>query len=250
MTATRPLRSPFAAIVTYAARITVGGRRWIVLVAALLVAGFGFGLLAHAVDEPTDEAFAAIATGTLFALVVPLGSLVVGDGVLGAEIRSGTFQLTWLAPVPVRAIVLGRWLAGALLAAATLAVSLALSAVVAGSAVNAGPAAAAGAAAGATYVAVFVLVGAVTSRAALWSLVLIYLVEQLLGAVLSGVAQFSPQWLGRAMLGDLGTGTEDLLRDGVPSGFAALFRLALMTVVCLALATWRLRHYTPSGGRD
>jgi ABC-type transport system involved in multi-copper enzyme maturation permease subunit len=181
---------------------------------------------------------------------VPLGTLVVGDAVLGSEIRDGTFQLTWLAPVRLPTIVLGRWVAGSALAAVVVGLPLALSAPLAGSAVNTGPVVVAGVAATTTYVAVFMLIGASVRRGTLWSLTLVYLLEQLLGAVLSGVAQYSPQWLGRSILGDLGTGTEDLLREGVPTGGAAFLRLALVTVVALALTTWRLRHFSPTGGRD
>ena len=125
-----------------------------------------------------------------------------------------------------------------------------LAALVAGSPGTAAPLAVAAALAAAAYVAVFVLVGAVFRLAALWSLVLIFLVEQLLGAVLSGVAQYAPGWLGRGVFADLGTGTESYEYAGVPTGSEAVVRLVLVTVVVLAVAIWRLRRLTLTGGRD
>ncbi len=240
----------FAAVVAYAVRITVGSRRWLVLYGGLVVAALGVGLLAHVPGEPTDRAFAEVALVILFGLVIPLACLVVGDGALGAEIRSGTFQLTWLSPVPVWVIVIGRWLAAWALGAAGLVGASVVAALVAGSAVNAAPLAVASVLAAAAYVAVFVLVGAVFRLAALWSLVLIFLVEQLLGAVLSGIAQYAPGWLGRGVFADLGTGTGSYDYSGVPTGTEAIVRLVVVTAVVLALATWRLRSLSLSGGRD
>lgn len=233
-----------------ALRRTVGVRRWVVLTVSVLVAAPALGLLARVVEADRDQAFAAVATLALFALVVPLTCLVVGDNVLGAEVRDGTFALTWLSPVSFAQIVLGRWLAGSLVAAGLLASATAITAVVAGSPSNATAVAVSSAGAAVAYVAVFVLVGAATRRAVMWSLALIYLVEQLGGAALSGVAQYSPQWLGRAALGDLGTGTEELLRDGVPAGGWALVRLALVAAVALVAATVAVSRARVSGGHE
>ena len=75
--------------------------------------------------------------GGLFTLVLPLASLVVGDAVLGAEVRKGTFHFTWLSPVPRWQIAVGRWLGGWSLVALTVAPAFALAAVIAGSPDNA-----------------------------------------------------------------------------------------------------------------
>ncbi len=74
------------------------------------------------------------------------------------------------------------------------------------------------------YVALFVLVGAAFQRAALWSLAIVMLGERLLGEVLTGIAQLSPQWLARNTYAGLGPDADDLLRDGVPSGWGAVVR--------------------------
>jgi hypothetical protein len=57
-------------------------------------------------------------------------------------------------------------------------------------------------------------------------------------------------WEGRAVFAGLAPGAEDLLRDGVPDGWAAVVRLAIITVVMLALASWRLRHLRLTGATD
>ena len=48
---------------------------------------------------------------------LPITALVIGDAVLGAEVRSGTFHFTWLSPVRIWRIVVGRWLGGTFVAA-------------------------------------------------------------------------------------------------------------------------------------
>ena len=115
-------------------------KRW----AAVLLPCAGallFGLLAHAVDDtPTERAFANVAAEGIFALVMPIAALVIGDAVLGAEVRAGTFHFTWLSPAPTWQIVLGRWLGGSIVALVTIAPACALAAVVAGAPSSAGPA--------------------------------------------------------------------------------------------------------------
>lgn len=248
-TAGRPLPGPFVAAVTYAVRVCVPPRRWALLVLPVVVAGL-FGLLARAVEDPTaGERLATVGEG-LFGLVLPFACLVVGDAVLGAEVRSGTFALTWLSPAPFATIVAARWLAGWAVASAALTPAMALAAVVAGVPGAVAPLVGATVAAAGAYVAVFVLIGVVFQRAALWSLAFVLLLERLLGAALDGLAQLSPQWLARTAYGELGPDAEDLLRGGVPEGTAALVRLAIIAAVALALAQWRVRHLRLAGAAD
>ena len=247
MNATRP----FPAMVAYALRVCVPARRWFLLALPLVGAAL-FGLLAHAVELPTaEERFAAIAGNALFALVLPLACLVVGDAVLGAEVRSGTFSLTWLSPVPFAQIVVARWLAGWALACAVLVPAHAASALIAGVPEAVGPLLLATVAGAAAYIGLFVFIGATVRRAALWSLAIVLLGERLLGTALSGIAQLSPQWEARNVYAVLGPGAEDeLLRDGIPSGWGAVVRLAVITVVTVGLAIWRVRNLKLTGKED
>jgi ABC-2 type transport system permease protein len=238
-----------AVVTGYALRACFPFRRRLGL-AAPAAGAVLFGLLAHLLDGTREEALASVAGEGLFGIVLPVGCLVVGDAVLGAEVRSGTFHFTWLSPVAFPVIVGGRWLAGTAAALAAVAGPFALAAVVAGVPGAAAPLALAAAAGAAAYVALFVLLGVTTRRAVVWSLAVVVLGERLLGTALSGVAQWSPSWEARAVFARLGPGAESLHRDGVPDGWAAVVRLGMMTAVALALAAWRLgrlRLTGPSG---
>jgi hypothetical protein len=242
----RALPRSFGALFAYAVRICVPPRRAALL--ALPCAGaLLFGLLAHAIDDPTPAGRFNTVTGALFGLVLPLACLVVGDAVLGAEVRTGAFGLTWRSPVPFSTIVLARWSAGWLVAAGTLTPAMALSAAVAGVPEAVWPMALATMSGTAGYLALFVFIGAATRRAAWWSLGVVLLGERLLGGVLTGIAQLSPQWLATMVYAGLAPGGGTLERAGMPTGNAAVARLGLLTVVFVLLAIWRIRRLRLSG---
>jgi hypothetical protein len=247
----RPLSARrFAALVGYVFRACLPARRLAVL-ALPIAAALACGLIARTVtDEPAGDAFAGIAAVGIFGLAMPLGTLVVGDAVLGAEARSGTLAFTWSTPARFAEIAAARWLGGWVVCLLTLVPASAIAPVLAGTADDAAAMAVATAASSAAHVALFVAVGALTRRAAVWSLAIVLLVERLLGAVLSGIAQLSPSWLGRTTYTGLIGGPEDMERSGVPDGWGAVSRLGLLTVVFLALATWGLRRMQLTGSRD
>jgi ABC-type transport system involved in multi-copper enzyme maturation permease subunit len=238
------------AVLGYTLRACLPLRRWWLL-ALPCVGAVLFGLLARVSEDPPEQAFAQIAAYGLFALLIPIACLVIGDAVLGAEIRAGTFHFTWLSPAPVRTIVAGRWLGGWLVALVTLVPAVALSAVVAGSPQSAGAMVVATAAASAAYLGLFVLVGCVARRAAVWSLAIVFLIERLLGAALTGIAQLSPTWESRAIfLGYLDDVPSRIVRHGIPEGGAAVVRLVIVTIVALLVAIWRLGHMRFAGATD
>lgn len=243
-------RSRFAAIVVYTLRACVPPKRWL----ALLVPCAGavlFGLLAYAVDDTAEHAFANVASEGIFSLVMPIAALVIGDSVLGAEMRSGTFHFTWLSPTPVWQIVAGRWLGGSIVALLTIAPACALAAVVAGVPSHAGPAFVAAAVGSVCYVALFIALGCITRRTAVWSLAVVFLVERLLGAALTGIAQISPTWESRAIyVGLIDDPPRRLVREGIPEGGSAIVRLAIVAGVSLGVACWRMRHIRLSGASD
>ena len=238
----RPLPKPFAAAFVYALRVCVPPKRAVLL--ALPCAGaLLFGLLARTIEDPTAPGRFNTISGALFGLILPLASLVVGDAVLGAEMRAGTFGLTWLSPVRFSTIVLARWLAGWVIAAVALVPALALSAVIAGVPEAIGPLALATVAGTGAYIALFVFIGATFRRAAWWSLGVVLLGERLLGGVLTGIAQLSPQWLATMVYAGLGPDAEVLERAGMPTGMAAVGRLTILTVVFVLLAVRRIRRF-------
>jgi ABC-type transport system involved in multi-copper enzyme maturation permease subunit len=243
-------RSRFVAILVYTLRSCVPPKRW----AAILLPCLGallFGLLAYAIDDSAQRAFANVAAEGIFGLVMPIAALVIGDSVLGAEVRSGTFHFTWLSPTPTWQIVLGRWLGGSSIALVTIAPAAALAAVVAGAQSSAGPAFVAAAVGSVSYVALFIAIGCITRRTAVWSLAIVFLVERLLGAALTGIAQLSPTWESRAIfVGFLDDPPDRLIRAGIPQGGGAIVRLMIVTVVALAVANWRMTHMRLSGAAD
>jgi ABC-2 type transport system permease protein len=243
-------RSRFLAILLYTFRSCFPPKRRLAVLlpcaGALL-----FGLLAHAVHDPADRAFAEVAAGGIFGLVVPITALVIGDSVLGAEMRAGTFHFTWLSPAPTWKIVLGRFTAGAIVSLITIAPASALAAVIAGSPGSAGVAFAAAAVGSIAYVAVFIAIATLTRRNAVWSLAFVFLVERLLGTALTGIAQLSPTWESRAMfVGLLHDVPRRIVRTGIPQGGAAVVRLAIVTSVVLLVAIWRMGHMRMAGASD
>ena len=248
--AVRRPRSSLLAIVSYTLRSCIPPRRW----AALLGTCVGmllFGALSHAVNRRPEWAFAVVSAEGILGLTVPIAALVVGDAILGAEVRAGTFHFTWLTPTPVWQIVLGRWIGGSIVVVAVVAPTVALAAVIADAPGLIGSIVLAASVEAVSYLAFFIAIGCITRRAAVWSLAFVFLVERLLGAALTGIAQLSPTWESRAIL----TGLMDdapvrLYREGIPDAWSAVGRLAIITIVVLALAAWRMRHLRLAGAAD
>lgn len=237
--------APWVAIVGYTLRACLPARRRLGVllpcVGALL-----FGWLATAVDYDYEpEGFSNVAEQGLFGLILPLTCLIIGDAVLGADVRRGTFQLTWLSPVRFPTIVAGRWLGGWLIALVTVGPAFALAALIAGYPEAVGPLMAAAAAGSAGYIALFMLIGALVRRSALWALALVFLGERLVGTNVTGVAQVSPLWQTQQTFAGLWEEGWLLERSGMPEGWSAVVRLVVVTVICLAVATWRTAHMRP-----
>ena len=242
-------RRPTVTLIAFALRACFPRkRRWGLLLPCALA--LVFGLLARTDSGTPAEAFARVAANGLFGLLLPIACLVIGDAVMGAEVRAGTLPFTWLSPVPFRVIAVTRWAAGALVAWVTVVPAFALAAVLAGVPSAAAPAAVATLVGAGAYVAVFVLVGCTTRRATVWSLGVVLLGEGLVGSALVSVAHLSPRWLSFAVFGGLTDVPADLVRDGLPRGWGAAVQLVLITVVCLALSGWRLRHLRLTGSSD
>lgn len=245
----RALPAPFVAVVGYTLRACLPRRRWFgVLLPCLGALLFGWLTRFDSADSAT--AFANIAEVGLFRLVLPLSCLIIGDAVLGADVRAGTFQLTWLSPVRFSTIATGRWLGGWIVALLSLVPAMALAPVIAGVPGAVAPMIAATVAGAAAYIALFLLVGVLVRRSALWSLAIVLLGEWLLATPLDGIAQLSPMWLSLQSLAGTWDDGWHIERDGVPSGTSAVIRLAVITAVCLLVAARRLAHIRPSTRDD
>ena len=109
-------------------------------------------------------------------------------------------------------------------------------------------------------------IGSIANRAAAWSLAFVFIVERLLGEALTGIAQLSPSWEGRAMFVglidpprrvgfDVITKTivaapDRLVREGIPHGWLALLRLAMIAAVALVVTARRLHRLRFAGSSD
>jgi hypothetical protein len=249
-TSTGRRRWRLGVIVAYTLRSCIGPKRW---VGCLLpcAGALLFGLLVHAMPEAADESFARVAADGIFALVIPIAALVIGDAVLGAEVRSGVFHFTWLTPTSLTSIVAGRWIGGTLVALVTIVPACALAALVAGVPESASAAVVASAFGATAYIAVFVAIGCVARRAAVWSLAFVFLVERLLGTALTGIAQWSPTWESRAVFIDFAPGApRSIVREGIPVGGGAIVRLLVITAIALVIARWRLSRLRITGAAD
>jgi ABC-type transport system involved in multi-copper enzyme maturation permease subunit len=241
--------SPFPALVAYALRAAVPPQRRIALLFPC-VAAVLFGALSRGLHGDASPSFGRVAALALFGLVLPITALVVGDAVLGAEVRRGSFSFTWLSPVPGWQIVLARWVGGTVVAAGSCSLAFAIAALVAGTPDSVGPIVLAAALGSAAYIAVFMAIGCIATRAAVWSLAFVFLVERLLGGVLTGIAQLSPSWVARSAFVGMTDVSDQLHRDGVPEGGAAVVRLVLLTVIFLGIATWRIPKMKMASASD
>jgi hypothetical protein len=247
----RALPNPFVAVVGYTLRACLPAKRWFGVLLPCLGALL-FGWLTTVADTTTERAFGFVAEQGLFGLVLPLTCLVIGDAVMGADLRAGTFTFTWLSPVRFSTIVVGRWLGAWLVALVTLVPALVLATLVAGVPDGAGAMAVAAAVGSAAYIGLFIMLGVVARRSAVWALAVVFLGERLLGGVLSGIAQISPMWESQQVYAGLAddAGGWRLLRDGTPNGWGAVVRLAMILALTLGVATWRLRDLRPTGGDE
>ena len=196
--------------------------------------------------------FANVAAEGIFGLMVPIAALIIGDAVLGAEVRAGTFHFSWRSPVPTWQLVVGRWMGGSLVALVTIAPprrwrpSSPACRRPQDRRLSAAPSSSV------SYVAIFVAIGCISRRTAVWSLAFVFLIERLLGTALTGIAQLSPTWESRAIfVGLVDFDVPDrLIREGIPQGTGAIVRLLVVSVVALAVATWRMRHLRLGGASD
>ena len=131
--------------------------------------------------------------GLGLAVVLPVVALIVGTGVLGAEIDDGTVVHILTKPLPRWQIVLPKLAVAAGVTAATVAVPLYVAGVLADS-VRLGLALAVAAALGAlAYSALFLALSLVTRRPVLLGLVYVLIWEGLLGNFVSGTKVLSIQ---------------------------------------------------------
>ncbi|MFG2108665.1 ABC transporter permease subunit [Micromonospora chersina] len=225
------------------ARGLFGRRRFLLLLPlpGLLLA---LAILSRSLGVDPGEWGPAVLVGLGLAVVLPVVALIVGTGVLGAEIDDGTVVHILTKPLPRWQIVLPKLAVAAGVTAVTVAVPLYVAGVLAHS-VRLGLALAAAASIGAlAYCAFFVALSLLTRRPVLLGLVYVLIWEGLLGNFVSGTKVLSIQQYVIA-LADRIAPTELLATDvSVP---VAAVMSGLIAVGFTVLAIDRLRSFSVAG---
>lgn len=225
------------------ARGLFGRRRFLLLLplpALLLV----LAIVSRSLGVDPGQWGPPVLVGLGLAVVLPVVALIVGTGVLGAEIDDGTVVHILTKPLPRWQIVLPKLVVAAAVSAVTVAVPLYVAGVLAHS-VRLGLALAAASALGAlAYSALFLALSLLTRRPVLLGLVYVLIWEGLLGRFVDGTKVLSiQQWV--IALADRMAPT-DLLATTVSVSVAAVLT-GLVVVGFTVLAIDRLRSFSVAG---
>ncbi|MEU1603462.1 ABC transporter permease [Micromonospora matsumotoense] len=220
------------------------GRRRFLMLLPLPVVLVLLAVLCRSLGVDPREWAPSVLVGLGLAVVLPVVALIVGTGVLGAEIDDGTVVHILTKPLPRWQIVLPKLMVAAGVSAATVAVPLYVAGVLADSA-RLGLALAAAAALGAlAYSALFLALSLVTRRPVLLGLVYVLIWEGLLGNFVSGTKVLSiQQWV--IALADRMAPTA--LLSTTVSVPVAVVMTALVSVGFTVLAIDRLRSFSIAG---
>ncbi|WP_433127208.1 ABC transporter permease subunit [Micromonospora sp. CA-240977] len=225
------------------ARGLFGRRRFLLLLPLPLVL-LGLAILCRSLGVDPGEWAPPVLVGLGLAVVLPVVALIIGTGVLGAEIDDGTVVHILTKPLPRWQIVLPKLAVAAGVTAATVAVPLYVAGVLADS-VRLGLALAVAGTLGAlAYSALFLALSLVTRRPVLLGLVYVLIWEGLLGNFVSGTKVLSIQQYVIALTDRIApTG---LLETTVSVPVASVMT-ALVSVGFTVLAIDRLRSFSVAG---
>ena len=230
-------------IVRITARALFGRRRFLLLLPLPLLV-VGLAVLADSLGEPPDEWGPPVIVGLGIAVVLPVLALVIGTGVLGAEIDDGTVLHILAKPLPRREIILAKLTVAAVVTAVTIAAPMFAIGLVAGD-VGLGVALAVATAVGAVaYTALFLALSLVTRRPVLVGLVYVLVWEGVLGNVVSGTQVLSIQQYVIAVADRLSPSTFLATTVSLPVALAMAFVFSAGATV---LAIDRLRSFTVVG---
>jgi ABC-2 type transport system permease protein len=169
------------------------GRRRFLLLFPLPILLVGLAVLSRGFGVNAQEWAWPVLGGLGFAVLLPVTALIVGTGVLGAEIDDGTVVHILAKPLPRWRIVLPKLAVATGVTALTAAIPLYVAGVLAGG-VRLGLALIVGAAVGAlAYSALFLALSLLTRRPVLVGAVYVLIVEGLLGNIISGTRVLSIQ---------------------------------------------------------
>ncbi len=220
------------------------GRRRFLLLFPLPILLVGLAALSRGFGVTSSEWGPAVIYGLGFAVVLPVVALIVGTGVLGAEIDDGTIVHILSKPLPRWRIILPKLLVAAAVTAVTVAVPLYIVGVLA-EGVRLGLALVASSAIGAlAYSAIFVALSLMTRRPVLVGLVYVLIWEGLLGNIVSGTKSLSVQQY-VVTITDWIAGTP--LLDASVGRATAVVMTAVVTIGFTWLAIERMRSFSVAG---
>ncbi|MGC4894062.1 ABC transporter permease subunit [Micromonospora sp. DT31] len=225
------------------ARGLFGRSRFLMLLPLPLIL-VGLAVLCRSLGVDPGQWGPPVLVGLGLAVVLPVVALIVGTGVLGAEIDDGTVVHILTKPLPRWQIVLPKLAVAAGVSAVTVGAPIYVAGVLADS-VRLGLALVAASAAGAlAYSALFLALSLVTRRPVLLGLVYVLIWEGLLGRFVSGTRVLSiQQWV--IALADKMAPTP-LLGTTVSVPVAAVLT-AVVAVGFTVLAIDRLRSFSVAG---
>ncbi|MEW2427907.1 ABC transporter permease subunit [Micromonospora sp. NPDC047644] len=225
------------------ARGLFGRRRFLLLLPLPLVL-LGLAVLCRSLGVDPRQWGPPVLVGLGLAVVLPVVALIIGTGVLGAEIDDGTVVHILTKPLPRWQIVLPKLAVAAGVTALTVAVPLYVAGVLADSVRLGLGLAVAGALGALAYSALFLALSLVTRRPVLLGLVYVLIWEGLLGNFVSGTKVLSIQQYVIALADRIApTG---LLETSVSVPVASVMT-ALVSVGFTVLAIDRLRSFSVAG---
>jgi ABC-2 type transport system permease protein len=235
--------SPALTIVRITARALFGRRRFLLLLPLPLLV-VGLAVLADSMGATPEEWGDAVIYGLGIAVVLPVVALVIGTGVLGAEIDDGTIVHILAKPLPRREIILSKAAVAMAVTTITVAVPMYATGLVAGSTRLAVGLAVASALGAMAYSAVFIALSLLTRRPVLVGLVYVLIWEGLLGNLLSGTQVLSIQQYVIAVADRISESSYLSTSVSLPVSLAMAF---IFTVGATVLAIDRLRSFTVLG---
>lgn len=220
------------------------GRRRFLLLFPLPVLLVGLAVLSRSAGIDPLEWGPPVLVGLGLAVLLPVTALIVGTGVLGAEIDDGTIVHILAKPLPRWQVVVPKLVVATGITALTAAIPLFVGGVLADS-VRLGLALAAASVVGAlAYSAVFLTLSLITRRPVLLGLVYVLIWEGLLNNVVSGTRVLSIEQYVITLVDRLApTG----MLDGTVSVPVATIMSVLITAGFTALAVQRLRSFSVTG---
>ncbi|MEI8333472.1 MAG: ABC transporter permease subunit [Chloroflexota bacterium] len=246
---------PFGAIVGVTTRAVLSRRRTL-LVLLFVAAPVLLALLARAVGATSDvspnEIAIALGDALILHVVLPIVALLFGTAVIGAEIDDGTIVYLISKPVPRLEIVLAKLLVAeavtlALVVPMTLATTLIVLAGAPGADLEIVAGSTVGVAVGAiVYVAIFVAMSVLTSRALVLGLAYVLIWEGFLASLFAGTRNLSVREYAVSIGGWI-AGQSIADTEPIAVGLAAGLAVAV-TIIAVAITIRRLGSYEVKDG--